>query len=352
MAAGNRDQFASYTISDAAATEYVRTTFNADRTQDLNVHMTFLNDRVQVNATASVPTTIANVLGFRTMPIGANAEAIYDSKFEIALVLDNTGSMAQSNKLATLKGAAHKFLSLMQSAATKPDSIKLAIVPFDTDVNLGGLSSSSWVDKTQISQWSTYPSTAGCIWDRQQPYDADDTTPSSVNNSLFSADASRTSPCSIGPILPLTTDYTALNASIDAMNAAGNTNITIGLVWGFHVLTPTDPITNAAALGAKGTAKYVILMTDGANTQNRFSKDSATINDRTRAVCSNLRSAGIKVFTSAIGVNPGDITSDAAILLQNCATDPSMAYQITDVSQFDPVFQSIYRAIIGTRIAR
>ena len=32
-----------------------------------------------------------------------------------------------------------------------------------------------------------------------------------------------------------------LNAKIDAMTPAGNTNVTIGLTWGFQVLSPNEP---------------------------------------------------------------------------------------------------------------
>jgi Flp pilus assembly protein TadG len=347
LAAGNRDQFSGYTIDDTAATSYFRNTFNADRAKDLHVKMTFLDDRVQVAASAAVPTTIANVLGFATIPIAASSEALYDSKLEIALVLDNTGSMAQANKMTMLKAGAQNFLTLMQKSPGKPDGVKIGVVPFDTDVNLGGLSSSAWVDKSQIGSWTTKPSTAGCVWDREQPYDVDDTVPAPATNKLYSADPTREQPCNIGPILPLTTDFTALRASIEGMNPSGNTNVTIGLAWGFHVLTPSEPITNAAALYARGTTKYLILMTDGDNTQNRFSKDNDTINARTSLACENLRNAGIKVFTTGIMVS-----AKATSLLRACASNPGMAYEITDVSQFDAVFQSIYNAIMQTRLSK
>ena len=345
LAAGNREKFASYTLSDAAATDYFKTTFNADKTQDLSVRIVFLVDRVQVFAKAAVPTTIANVLGYRTMPIGANAEALYDSRIEIALVLDNTGSMADSNKLSTLKSASHKFLARMEASARKPESVKIAIVPFDTDVNLGSMMSSPWVDRTKIGRWTTNPNTAGCIWDRRQPYDVQDTPPGGMIDTLYGADATRTSDCSIGPILPLTTDFTALNAAIDRMNAAGNTNLTIGLVWGLHVLTPSEPVANAAKLGTKGVTKYIIFMTDGMNTQNRDTTVPDMIDARTRQVCGNLRDAGIQVFTTRIIDGNAD-------LLRSCATDATMYYDIQDVSQFDPVFNKIYVAITASRLSQ
>ena len=41
--------------------------------------------------------------------------------------------------------------------------------------------------------------------------------------------------------LPLTTDWTALESMVDTMNLAGMTNVTIGMMWGWHALTPNEP---------------------------------------------------------------------------------------------------------------
>ncbi|WP_163312499.1 VWA domain-containing protein, partial [Enterobacter cloacae] len=53
------------------------------------------------------------------------------------LVLDNTGSMASSNKMTALKTAAKNLISTLSAAATQADSVRIGIVPFDTQVNIG-----------------------------------------------------------------------------------------------------------------------------------------------------------------------------------------------------------------------
>ena len=58
-------------------------------------------------------------------------------KLELALVLDNTGSMANNGKLTQLKTAAHNLLTTLQTAAKQPGDVKVAIIPFDTKVNIG-----------------------------------------------------------------------------------------------------------------------------------------------------------------------------------------------------------------------
>jgi len=42
--------------------------------------------------------------------------------------------------------------------------------------------------------------------------------------------------CELSPLLPLTTDFDDVRATIGNLQAAGNTNIPLGLVWGWHTL--------------------------------------------------------------------------------------------------------------------
>ena len=347
LAAKNHDQLGASAMSDDAAADYVRKTFSTEKISDMRVRITFLSDRVRVDASANVPTTIANVLGLKSMPVSGTSEAVFgDTKVEIVMVLDNTGSMNDSNKLATLKAAAHNFVTRMQSSAAAPDAIRIGIVPFGNDVNLGSLKSSWWVDSAHSPQWTAYPGTAGCIWDREQPNDIADTAPSAgLPATLYSADGTRTEPCTLAPITPLTGDFPSLHTAIDKMNATGTTNLPIGLVWGHHVLSPSEPVTNALPFSTKNLTKYMIMMTDGQNNHTRWSNDPATIDSRTRLACDNIKATGIVVFTARImDGNSG--------LLTDCATSPTMYYDVQDVSQLDPAFNRIYATIVGMRLAR
>lgn len=347
LAAKNSEQLQAQGMTDEAAREYVRKTFSTERINDMQVKVTWLADRVRVDATANVPTTLANIIGIKTVPVAGMSEALFgDTKVEVALVLDNTGSMNQGNKLTTLKSAANNFLDKMQKSTGSPDALRIGIVPFETDVNLGGYKTAWWVDPAQTAQWTTNPATSGCIWDREQPNDVKDTVPSTgVPSTMFGADATRASACSLAPIVPLTNDFTALRASINGMNAVGTTNLTIGLVWGYHLLSPSEPITNALPFGSKNLTKYLILMTDGANTKSRGTIDVAVMDARTRQACDSVKAAGIVVFTARI------IDGNAG-LLQDCASTPTMSYDVQDVAQLDPVFDKIYATITGSRISR
>ena len=72
------------------------------------------------------------------MAVSASSETLWGiKKLELALVLDNTGSMASNGKLAALKTASHNLLNTLQAAAKQPGDVKVAIIPFDRMVNIG-----------------------------------------------------------------------------------------------------------------------------------------------------------------------------------------------------------------------
>ena len=53
-----------------------------------------------------------------------------NTRLRVALVLDNTGSMASDEKIDALKTASHNLLSQLQSAAVRPEDVYVSIVPF------------------------------------------------------------------------------------------------------------------------------------------------------------------------------------------------------------------------------
>lgn len=347
LAAKNNEQMSATPMTDASATDYLRKTFASDKVGDLSAKVTFFADSVRVQASVAVPTTLMGVLGITSMPVAVSSEALFNRRVEVILVLDNTGSMAQLNKLPTLQAAAKNFVSKMQGQSGGDDAVRIGIVPFETNVNLGGYKTSWWVDPAQTSYWTANAQTSGCVWDRDQPNDARDTPPSSgVPSTLYGADQTRTSACSISPILPLTTDYAALQGTIDAMVASGTTNLTIGLTWGYHLLSPGEPITNARPFGTKNLSKYVVLMTDGYNTKMRGTTDVAVMDARTRQACDAIKTDGKITLITARIIDGNDG------LLRDCATSPDLFFPVSNVAQLDPVFDEIYRKIVGARITR
>src|SRR4029078_6335948 len=89
---------------------------------------------------------------------------------------------------------------------------------------------------------------------------------------------------------------------VDAMAPNGNTNVTIGLVWAWHSLTTQAPLSEASA-HASDRDKVIILLTDGDNTEswnnstNSAITNVSTIDTRTALACTNIKAAGIKLYT-------------------------------------------------------
>jgi hypothetical protein len=307
------------------------------------------------------------LLGKSTIDISASTEVLWGiKKLNLALVLDNTGSMAQSAKMTNLKTAAHNLLTTLQNAAQKPGDVQVAIVPFDTDVNVGTDNvNATWID---WSDWDAANGTCsnhsytskssceshskiwtpaahstwnGCVYDRDQNNDVSNTTPIAGSPAtLFRTHQS--SSCATS-MMPLSTDWTALNSKIDAMTPTGNTNVTVGLAWGFQLLSPTAPF-NAPA-PATDLDKVIVILTDGTNTQNRWSSTESVIDARTSKACDNIKAANIKLYT--VRVIDGNAT-----LLKGCATSPSMYYEVDQAVQLNSVFSSIAQNLANLRIAK
>jgi len=122
-------------------------------------------------------------------------------------------------------------------------------------------------------------------------------------------------------MMPLSEDWTALNAKIDQMTPTGNTNVTIGLAWGFQLLSPVAPFNAPEPEPAPDLDKVIVLLTDGTNTQNRWTSSSSSIDSRTSKVCDNIKAANIRMYT--VRVIDGNAT-----LIKNCASKPSMYYDV------------------------
>jgi hypothetical protein len=328
------------------ATDYFHSVFNGRLANNVQITANLSAPQpgtfsLRLTATGSVDMTVSRMLGHTTADVSATADFAWGiKKLELALVLDNTGSMSSSGKLVALKAAAHSLLTTLQTAAKKPEDVKVAIIPFDTTVNIGtGFKDETWIDFSvkdiKKKDWE------GCVIDRDQSNDVQDTTPTTSNyHTLFPA-----ANCgSLVTALPLTNSWTALSDKVDAMVASGNTNVTIGLAWGWHALTAGLPFTEAAA-PAPDLDKVIVLLTDGDNTQNRWSSQSSKIDARTSLACANAKAAGIKIYT--VRVINGD-----ADLLRGCATKPQMYYDVQQASQLNAAFGSIAQSLATLRISK
>ncbi|MES2293102.1 MAG: TadE/TadG family type IV pilus assembly protein [Pseudomonadota bacterium] len=201
-----------------------------------------------------------------------------------------------------------------------------------------GIYDHAWVVNDH-SVWS------GCVMDRNQNDDTTNVTPG--NNFPAENDQS----CAVATVMPLSYDWTALNAKIDTMVANGGTNQTIGLAHGMQLQATGDPY-NAPTLPAN-TSRYIILLSDGLNTMDRWygngSAQSASVDTRMAAACTYAKThEHFIIYTLFVDLNG---TQGNSTVLKNCATDASKYYDLTQASQIALAFNQIADQITNLRVS-
>ena len=343
----------------AKATSYFQSNFSNVEAKNVIVTPAFTTPQsgsfaLVVTANATVDLHFMTAFGQHSLPISATAEVKWGIKrLELALVLDNTGSMASSNKMTNLKTASHTLLTTMKNAAKKLGDVKVSIIPFDVTVKPGnGFKNEFWIDFNQndISKNSW----EGCVQDRDRNANGVGVNHNTKDTAPVNGDDHTYFPAvqcgSLVSMMPLTdvydpTGFTNLNNKIDAMTPAGNTNTTIGLVWGWHSLTSNLPLPEGSAL-APDLDKVIIMLTDGDNTEDRWSTTQSQIDARMQATCDNIRNTtNIRVYTVRV-------INGNADLLRNCATNPNMYYNVQQASELNSVFTSIAQNLANLRISK
>lgn len=167
-------------------------------------------------------------------------------------------------------------------------------------------------------------------------------------------------------LLPMTNVKTEVAAKVNSMEAQGSTMITLGLAWGWRMLSPrwtglwggtmdaTDPKL-PLPYDHPGMNKVIILMTDGDNDfgSNNYtaygllsdgristSKTTAdnTLDTRTANLCTTIKNNDILLYTIALGTG---VSTASKTMLKNCATSPSYAFVSPTGSELQNVFTTI-----------
>lgn len=377
---------------------------------------------ITVNATIDVPLTFTKVFTDKDFKVAVLSQAVAGSSnlVDIALVLDNTYSMT-GQKLADLKTASNALFDVFEKADTKKTQARFGIVPFSKYVNVGtNQRGQSWLSvaadtsttKTENKCTTTKPIVSqdctkttkttyndgvpvtstqttctnqvygpetttckdvtttstnkwyGCVYSRAEGLDTSDAL--TVNNVVKRYTGIMGNTTCGSAIQPLTNDYKVLRAAIAAMVANNETYIAPGVLWGWNVLSPDAPFTEGYAYGAQNK-KYVVIMTDGANTiypkyvknQDYSGHNSAgaptdkdyaayvkTSDGMLTTTCSNVKKAGIAIFTVAVGVDE----KGTAEALASCATTTDMAFTTKDSSELTKIFGAIAAQIMTPRL--
>jgi Flp pilus assembly protein TadG len=134
------------------------------------------NNRIIIEATATVPTAFMGVVGVHEMTISARTVIQRELRgMELVLVMDNTGSMRGNGGMVAMKPAATELIEILYGDRETVPQFWVGVVPYVASVNIG----------TQHEDWLTgydaddYAPTTwkGCIEAREYPRDSNDDPP-------------------------------------------------------------------------------------------------------------------------------------------------------------------------------
>ncbi len=295
---------------------------------------------------------------------------------EVALVLDNTGSMGATipgdskTKIEALRDAANTLVDTLKSLSGKSgmNSVKVGLVPFTNYVRMDtSYWGSSWLSGCETprngragtcSKWRIKKDEwQGYVGVRETGGDYDlvdgryDSYPVPAIANAYQVDdpdgdsyTMNTELSTIQPLVSLDDDsaVTELKNKIQDMGADGWTYIPAGLVWGWRLLSAREPFTQGAN-ASEPVEKVVVLMTDGANTCVRdnehymrcYDVDTSIADSRLSQLCQNVKNDGVKIISIAFAITDVQIRN----LLISCQNigyyEPKNANELTNV--FDQI---------------
>ncbi|MFO1090973.1 MAG: TadE/TadG family type IV pilus assembly protein [Hyphomicrobiales bacterium] len=361
--------------------------------------------KVSATANSHEESSLLAAVGVSDMPFTARTEVVRSkgNPLELALVLDNTGSMA-GQKIADLKSAATDLVNTVMI----PDvDVKISVVPFAQYVNVGtanrnqpwmsvppdsktstttyqctqvrdvlsttncvtkpvvqtscndGVCTSKTVNQTscQYTYGPYYQKCGnvtttntqvwnGCAGSRAYPLNVRDEAPSTPYPGIMNVSCPSV-------VTPLSKDKPTVTAALSKMVTTGETYIPAGLMWGWTTLSADAPYTEAVPYSNKQVKKALVLMTDGANTKSLSALTGYTgmpdhkgsnvtqANTYTSELCTNIKASGITVYTIAFQVTDATIKTR----LRDCASDPALAFTPDNASQLSSAFAEIADAL-------
>ncbi len=159
---------------------------------------------VTVTASATMNTTFLSIIGYGTLEADVTSQvSVSQNQLEVVLVLDNTGSMAQTygsmTGIAGLQAAATTLVNTLFASDPTGQYVRIAVVPFTAAVNVGTqYAGASWMDTKgagaltrenlavpagegliQFASQLRNASWGGCVRQRTEPYDLEDVAPAS-----------------------------------------------------------------------------------------------------------------------------------------------------------------------------
>lgn len=371
-------------------------TFNSDR------------DTVTAEATAVLPTYFVHLIGQDTFTVHASAEVTRKTIYmDVVVSIDVSGSMGDYiggvKKITAATNAATTLVDSLFGTAETKDLLKMGLVTWNSNariLDIGSTYNRSQATRTTVSSYDdpttsstkktttlwfakdspvplfTRPSNGwkGCVHarflDDNNDYDDADLvlTMGKVGGKdwvawkpAFNNDSGSTMQCPNEGVRRLTNKRSDLYAAINAVtNPGGNTNLAMGLLWGWALLgTEESPFSGDGTTPPKDgegqLVRAIVLMTDGANTQDdqdayEGALSASKLNDRTRTIAQRIKGEGVVIYAIQFGYKSGPQED----LMKQVASGPGAPYYqyAPDAAALQTAFQEIGNHLSKLRLSK
>lgn len=364
-------------LTEADLTDAAREIFDKEITKRTWIHIDefavrYVSDAetFELDVAGDVDTTLLGVVGVKELDLDSQSSVKLGKPpyLEVALALDNTGSMNSNGKLDAMKSAAAELTEAI--LAVDGATSKVGLVPFSQYVNIGSngyekfwMRDSSGRNRGRpdtdidnsgrgnggsrppppqpvtpnpndpLSTWN------GCVGSR--PY------PLNTENSNFVGEPVPEVYGGVCPneITPLTSEKPLILQKIRDMQGRGNTYIASGVEWGWHVLTNDSPFREGVTLQELerlGGRKALILLTDGENTRapdypTHEAADRTLADMLTGRLCAQVKRDQITIYAIAFDVSDGATRA----LLEGCASSSEHYFAADDRAALTEAFRAV-----------
>ncbi len=176
---------AQNTTNERVIQETLDKYFNANFASDgvglvLSIGKQITEGKITLTAKGVVNTAFLKIIGVPNIEVSVISVVLRETTgLEVALVLDNTGSMARNNRIGNLRIASAELVDILFQDEERPENVKIGLVPFVTTVNIGNGDQKEQDFIRVPSPPNDYPTTdpkwKGCVEARESPADVRDT---------------------------------------------------------------------------------------------------------------------------------------------------------------------------------
>ncbi len=373
----------------------------------VNFDVVTQGDQITLSATANVPNHFMQIFGYNSQNLDVSTVIFRQvRRMELALVMDNTGSMRSGNKIGAMRDAALDLVDIVFGEFDVHPYLHVSVVPYTATVNIGA-DRSSWLDANDIvfdtdTDWFDPTTWKGCVMARTSPFDESEATPATepFQSFYYAPNTDNVWPPvdedngaqndGTGPNLGCGPEITSLRNSkqqiVDAIQEMlpwhrGGTTGNLGLVWGWRSISPLwrglwadgTPASYPLDYNSAASDKVVVMLTDGNNQfydHNGGGPDGSDftaygrlgefgfaslgaardeIDDRMLRTCQAMKTEGVIIYTITFGSSPSSSTQQ---LYRDCATSNGHYFHSPSNGDLSSVFKAIGRQLSDLRIAQ